>query len=263
MTTLRGSIRRVIAGHGAAVILVLSLIGLVVFGVLSGPFDAARMAQIAATLVAPAMVMTVFWLSARKRLRRRQSEFEATLQLEGVTAKATGKFLAGVSHELTPHPETCKLRAEALAVAVDYQSLGAEIKVAVADLAVETDPHILRQILHVLVGNAIRHGGRRVAIWASVEGESVRVTVSDDGPGLAQETGEHVFERLVDLAEQARPSTPGGSGLAVARALGELLDGEMGYKRDPSWTHFSISLAYDEAGETPPVARVPLQAGVR
>ncbi len=251
------------AGHGAAVTLFLSVIGLVVFGVLSGPFDAARMAQIAATLVVPAMVMTLFWLSARKQLRRRESEFGSALLLEGVTNKATGKFLAGVSHELTPHPERCNLRAEALAVAVEYQTVGAEIKVAVADLEVETDPHMLRQILHVLVGNAIRHGGRRVAIWASAEGESVRVTVSDDGPGLAQETGEHVFERLVDLAEQARRTTPGGSGLAVARALGELLDGEMGYKRDPSWTHFSISLPFSEAGETPPVARVSLQAGVR
>ena len=251
------------AGHGAAVILVLSLIGLVLFGVLSGPFDAAWVVQVAVTLVAPAMVMTLFWLSARKRLRRRESEFGAALQLEGVTSKATGKFLAEASHELTLHPERCNLRAEALAVAVEYQSAGAEIKVAVADLVVETDPHLLRLILHALVGNAIRHGGRRVAIWASAEGDSVRLTISDDGPGLAQETGEHVFERLVDLAEQTRTSTQGGTGLSVARALGELLDGEMGYKRDPSWTHFSISLPFSEAGEIPPVARVPLQAGVR
>jgi two-component system, OmpR family, sensor histidine kinase MtrB len=167
-----------------------------------------------------------------------------------------------VTHELTPHPERCRLRAEALVVAVDYQDVGADVKVAVPDILVTTDPHLLRQILHILVGNAVRHGGHRVAIWASAEGDAVRLVVSDDGPGLPEEVGDRVFERYVDLAELARTTRRSGSGLAVARTLCELIGGHMGYKRDPSWTHFSIRLPRGSKGSTPSRDRVRLQAGV-
>ena len=172
------------AGHRAAVILVLSMIGLVVLGIaLSGTVGAASIVQIGLNLIVPAIVMILFWQAARTRLRLREAEFEAALELEGVTGRATGQFLASVTHELTPHPERCRLRAEALVVAVDYQDVGADVKVAVPDILVTTDPHLLRQILHILVGNAVRHGGHRVAIWASAEGDAVRLVVSDDGPG--------------------------------------------------------------------------------
>jgi hypothetical protein len=252
-----------LAGHRAAVILVLSLIGLVVLGIaLSGTVGAARTVQIGLNLIVPAIVMILFWQAARTRLRLREAEFEAALELEGVTGRATGQFLASVTHELTPHPERCRLRAEALVVAVDYQDVGADVKVAVPDILVTTDPHLLRQILHILVGNAVRHGGHRVAIWASAEGDAVRLVVSDDGPGLPEEVGDRVFERYVDLAELARTTRRSGSGLAAARTLCELIGGHMGYKRDPSWTHFSIRLPRGSKGSTPSRDRVRLQAGV-
>jgi hypothetical protein len=250
-------------GHGAAVILVLSLIGLVVLGIgVSGVLGAARTVQVAVNLIVPATVMTLFWRAARARLLEREAGLDMALELEGVTNRATGQFLAVVTHELIPHPERCDLRAEALVVAVDYQDVGADLKVAVPDILVTTDPNLLRQILHVLVGNAIRHGGRRVAIWAAVEGEAVRLTVSDDGPGLPKEIGDHVFERYVDLAELAQTTRRAGSGLAVASALGELIDGRMSYKRDPSWTHFSVRLPLASKGTKPHSGRVPVEAGV-
>ncbi len=252
------------AGHGTAMILVLSLIGLVVLGItLPGMFGAARTAQVAVTLLVPASVMILFWRVVRARLRKREAEFETVLGFEAVTSRAIGKFLAGVFHELTPHPEACNLRAEALVVAVDYQEAGANLKVAVPDMMVETDPLLLRQILHVLVGNALRHGGRRVAIWAVAESESVRLTVSDDGPGLPEDIGEHVFEPYVDIAEQARARRRSGSGLALARALGELIEGEMAHSRDSSWTHFSVRMPLVATGASPLPDRVPLQAGAR
>jgi two-component system OmpR family sensor kinase len=147
-------------------------------------------------------------------------------------------------------------------VAVDYQDVGADLKVAVPDIVVTTDPGMLRQVLHVLVGNAIRHGGERVAIWAAVEGEEVRLTVSDDGPGLPEELSDRVFERYVDLAELARTTSRGGSGLAVASALGELIGGQMSYKRDPSWTHFSVRLPAGAMARKWHSDRVRLRAGV-
>jgi len=159
--------------------------------------------------------------------------------------------------------ERCSLKSEALVVAVEYQEVGADLKVAVPDVAVETDPDMLRQILHVLVGNAVRHGGRRVAIWAVTEGDSVRLSVSDDGPGLPDGAGARVFDRYVDLAEPAGTAGRSGSGIAVLRGMGEHIGAEFGYKRDPSWTHFSVRLPVASAAEGSPADRVPLEAGVR
>jgi signal transduction histidine kinase len=219
--------------------------------------------QLAVTFVVPALVMIIFWWVTRSRLRAREDSTDLALGLERVTNRATGQFLASVSHELTPHPERCSLRAEALVVAVDYQDVGADLKVAVPDITVDTDPQMLRQILHVLVGNAIRHGGQRVAIWAVTEGDAVRLSVSDDGPGLPDGAGGGVFDRYVDLAEQARTAGRSGSGMAIVRGLGEHLGAELGYKRDPSWTHFSVRLPMASNPATSPADRVPLESGAR
>lgn len=250
------------AGHRAAVILVLSLIGLVVLGVTtSGPLDAARTAQLAANLIVPAAVMVLFWRKARSRILDREAALAALLRLDHVANKATGRFLAGIAHELIPHLEPCDLRAEATVVVMDYQDGGADLKVVVPEIRVTTDPNLLRQILHILVGNAIRHGGERVAIWATVENDAVRLSVSDDGPGLPDGAGDHVFESYVDLASAAE-TRPAGTGLMVARALGELIGGQLSYRRDPSWTHFSVSLPLGSRGTRRRPGRVPLRAGV-
>ena len=249
------------AGHGTAVILV-SLIGLVVLGTAaSGLLDAARVAQLAVNLIVPVTVMFLFWRAARSRMLEREAVLAAAEGLEGVANRATGRFLAGIAHELTPHPERCDLRDEVLVVAVDYQDLGADVKVVVPELQVSTDPNLLRQILHVMVGNAIRHGGERVAIWAAVDGETVRLAVSDDGPGLPEEIGDRVFERYVDLAEEAEIGRA-GSGLTVANSLGERIGAQMSYKRDPSWTHFMVSLPLGPETARPHSGRIPLRTGV-
>lgn len=264
MATLQEKVRLIAVLRRPTVTVGLSLIGFVVLGLLmSGVFGGAPAAQLLVTLIVPALVMIGFWHVVRARLLAHEAEFESALELESVTNRANGEFLAGVSHELQLHPQLCSLRAEALAVAVDYRNVNPELKVAVPDVVVLTDPHLLRQLLHILVGNAVRHGGSRVAIWASAEDQAVRLTVSDDGPGLIPELGANVFERYVDLAGNGRSSRPSGAGLPLARTIGELIGGRMTYKRDTSWTHFSIRLPLGADSASLSLARVPLEAGVR
>ena len=252
------------AGRGTAVLLVITLLGLSALGVYSSSrFGPTVTAQIAVSFAVPVLVMVFFWRAARARLYAREDEIQLELGLERVTNRATGQFLAGVVHELVPHVERCNVKAEALVVAVEYQDLGADIKIAVPEIVIETDPSIFREILHLLVGNAVRHGGKRVAVWAVAEGQDMRISVSDDGPGLPEGTGTQVFRRYVDLAEEGRSPVRSGSGLAVVRGLAEHIGAELGYKRDPSWTHFSVSLPLAPAPSGSPAGRVPLEAGVR
>jgi signal transduction histidine kinase len=262
VVTLRGRLQ-VDAGPGPGLTAVACLTGFLVLGAaLSSLVGVALTVQIVATLVVPATVMVLFWRAIRARVNEREEEIEAMLDFERVSSRALAEFLAEVSHELPVHPEACSLRAEALAVAVDYRVVGPRLQVAIPDILVVTDPHLLRQLLHILVGNALRHGGERVAIWGTTDGEWATLNVSDDGPGVPHELDDRLFERLVDLGRQTTEVGDSGTGLSIARALSDLMGGRITYRRDASWTHFSFRLPMSVLGERPEPARARLGAGV-
>ena len=247
-----------------SVILVASALLLTVLVVsVSGLMEAARTAQLALTLIVPATVMVVYWHMVRARLVVLESELEAEIAAERVTNRATEEFILGISHELRLHPQRCSLRSEALAVASDYRDVRPALKVAVPDVVIVSDPYLLRQLLHILVGNAARHGGDRVAIWAVAGEHSVRLSVSDDGPGLDPEASVEVSARYVDIAEPGQSIRSPGAGLAIAQALSRIMGGQLTYKRDPSWSHFSISLPLGADDRQPTASALPLEAGVR
>jgi signal transduction histidine kinase len=228
----------------------------------SSAFGSSVTIQVLVSFVIPVVVMLLFWRAARKRLLRHEESMTAALRLEQAQNRATAQFLVDVAHELPPHQSRCSARDAALAVAADYREAGADLKVAVPDVEIETDPHILRQILHVLVGNAIRHGGGRVAIWAVSEGHSFRLSVSDDGAGLPPAVEDAVFDRYVDLAGSAGKAGRPGTSLIAARVLGEKIGAELGYRRDTSWSHFSVSLPLEVEVPAADSDLVPLEAGV-
>ncbi len=89
---------------------------------------------------------------------------------------------------------------------------------------VRVHPASLRRILDNLVGNALRHGGSaRLAL--QVAGGQATVVVDDDGPGIAPEQLERVFQPWVQLPPEAAHYGAGaaplgsGLGLAIARDL--------------------------------------------
>lgn len=101
---------------------------------------------------------------------------------------------------------------------------------------VEGDPDRLRQLIMILLDNAIRHtaaGGHvRVAV-ASNDGVA-RIAVRDDGEGIAAEHLPHLFERFY-RADGARNRASGGTGLglAIARAICRAHGGEIEVRSSP------------------------------
>ena len=98
---------------------------------------------------------------------------------------------------------------------------------------VVTDPRHVRQILLNLLSNAIKFTGRgSVTLYARCgEGQrTLAISVEDTGIGIAEADLERIFQEF----EQVRPSGRGdslqrgvGLGLAIARKLAHLLDGEL------------------------------------
>jgi signal transduction histidine kinase len=82
-----------------------------------------------------------------------------------------------------------------------------------------TDPSRLRQILEHLVENAVKYAPPETAItldWKMADG-SVRIGVSDEGPGIPEEWRERIFEPYA--RRETHTARGSGIGLYAARKL--------------------------------------------
>ena len=101
-------------------------------------------------------------------------------------------------------------------------------------LVVRGDADALLRVLTNLLDNAIRHGRGRVVVSAQRVNGAVRVEVADGGPGFDPGDLPHVFEPLF-RSDRARPAATGGAGLglAIARRLARVHDGDVEAANDP------------------------------
>jgi signal transduction histidine kinase len=108
-----------------------------------------------------------------------------------------------------------------------FQPLAAEhgLKLTVAtaeDLSVRGDREQLRQVIVILLDNAVRYSADdgRVHVQARRDGSNALVTVHDTGIGIGEQELPRVFERFY-RADEARNRQSGGTGLglAIAREL--------------------------------------------
>jgi signal transduction histidine kinase len=96
------------------------------------------------------------------------------------------------------------------------------------------DAERVHQVVANLVENAVRHSPRpgRVTIAASSVGSRVRISVADQGPGIAEGDADRVFDRFY-RADAARSTDGGGAGLglAIARWIVDLHGGDIRVER--------------------------------
>jgi signal transduction histidine kinase len=96
----------------------------------------------------------------------------------------------------------------------------------------QTDPTKLQQVLYNLLSNAIKFSpvaGRIDITGVAVEGEKVRISVKDRGPGIEPEKQEIIFEKFRQIdGSVTRQHSGTGLGLAISRELVALLGGTMG-----------------------------------
>ncbi len=91
------------------------------------------------------------------------------------------------------------------------------------------DRERLRQVVQNLVDNAVKYSSAEgeVRARASVEDGSVRLAISDDGPGIPPEDQELIFEKFGRSSSggSAKPGT--GLGLFIARSIAEAHGGTL------------------------------------
>jgi two-component system OmpR family sensor kinase len=88
------------------------------------------------------------------------------------------------------------------------------------DAAVVADRDALKQILLIVLDNAIKHCAGDVAVETREEGDRVEIRVQDCGGGIPPEQMQHVFERFYRGSESSAASGY-GLGLSIAKSLTE------------------------------------------
>jgi signal transduction histidine kinase len=175
---------------------------------------------------------------AQLALRRERSTgeyrtgFEEVLASTGRMQRTLDTLLAAARAELGSADSTSDAHSVALAATEDCASLAAErgIDLAVlpptATLRVGADGELVERALAPLVENACRYGTQAVRMTIARNGSQIRFTVEDDGPGVAEDERERIFEP--GARGVAGEGTPGaGLGLALSRRLARAVGGDV------------------------------------
>ncbi len=105
---------------------------------------------------------------------------------------------------------------------------------APADVLVLADRDALKQVLLILVDNALVHtpAGTPVALTVAADAGHVLFSVRDHGPGIPADVLPHIFERFY-RGEASRTGRGAGLGLAIARELVEAQGGTITVESRP------------------------------
>ncbi len=103
------------------------------------------------------------------------------------------------------------------------------------DIILDTDPDRFQQVMSNLLSNASKFSpfDGHVAITAKMNGESVRVSVVDHGPGIAPEFRGRMFQKFAQGDSSDKRQKGGtGLGLSISKAIVERLGGRIGFKTE-------------------------------
>jgi signal transduction histidine kinase len=128
-----------------------------------------------------------------------------------------------------------------VAVSIDLRAQVAQVveacrpedaaRVSVSSEAVRAvgDPARVRQILRNLITNALRYGGDTIRVDLATRDEVAIVSVIDDGPGIAPEQRDLVFDSYFRGQEDPGLAGTLGLGLTISLELAQLMDGDLTY----------------------------------
>jgi two-component system OmpR family sensor kinase len=110
------------------------------------------------------------------------------------------------------------------------------------ELAVEADHSVvlghaidLERLLRNLLDNAIRHcpDGGHVWVTAKSDGDTVVLSVVDDGPGISPEDRARVFDPFFRADAERRRDDGSGLGLAIVREIARVHGGDISVEAGP------------------------------
>lgn len=114
----------------------------------------------------------------------------------------------------------------------DIQSVNPQRAITLAQLTQghygSLDMRLMERVLDNLVNNAIRYSRQQIQVSLTLHAGRATLLVDDDGPGIAPDERERVFEPFVRLDPSRDRATGGcGLGLAIVHSIGHAMSGEV------------------------------------
>ena len=103
-----------------------------------------------------------------------------------------------------------------------------ELEIEVENLTYYGNREFMEQVWINLLGNAIKFTpqGGRIEISGEKEEDGIVLPFADNGPGIEEETKEHIFEKFYQGAE-GRKKGGNGIGLSIVKRIITLCKGEI------------------------------------
>ena len=187
------------------------------------------------------------------RRERAPEEYRAALAIVHRNAEQLAKIvdtlIAAARHEAagvrgtadaytvaTDISQVCATLASDNSVALDVEQPDTPVRLGIdADLA--------ERILQPVLENACRYGSTRVSVSIERRDSTVRYVVADDGPGVAVDERESIFEPGIrgEVGEAGEPNGA-GLGLSLARRLARSTTGDVELLTDANGGRFLVRL---------------------
>ena len=116
------------------------------------------------------------------------------------------------------------------------------------NLSVRADPELMTIVWNNLISNALKftERGGRVAVRARRDGPWIAVSVADNGCGIDEKTGRHIFDKFYQ-GDTSHATEGNGLGLAMVKRIVEMTNGEIRVKsRLGEGSTFTVRIRSDE-----------------
>jgi two-component system C4-dicarboxylate transport sensor histidine kinase DctB len=179
-----------------------------------------------------------------------------TLRVAAIVGRLKG-FARKDDLRLVPVPLGPAIEAACALVAADAQRAGVaiELEPPAPALAVQGQAVRIEQVLVNLLRNALDAnrdtGSRRILVQTRRDGDAVRISVADEGRGIAPEASKRLFEPFFTT----KPAGQGlGLGLAISASIANALGGALDAANRPEGgAVFTLRLRAIEQPHAPPV----------
>ncbi|MBD2861183.1 sensor histidine kinase [Paenibacillus oceani] len=145
------------------------------------------------------------------------------------------------------------IRAAAAAMEIGFQRR-IEVECEAKSIPMTGDPEKLRQLLIILLDNAVKYSSKPVRIRAASHEQTVRFEVEDRGIGFEEKELPYIFDRFYRVDHARERHTGGfGLGLSIAKNIVSRHGGTIAVRsRLGAGTRVAVSIPLDSGGLTAP-----------
>ena len=126
-----------------------------------------------------------------------------------------------------------QIRKTILILEVQWSKKKIEFDIELDEISIIGDEHLLQEVWLNLIQNAIKFSNQNgiIKVSLSKNADTVKVKITDEGIGIAEEDKNRIFERFYK-GEKSRSKDGNGLGLVIVKKIVELSNGKVYFESE-------------------------------